>query len=75
MPALYELDVSNNPMSGALPRELMETEHLHVLAFEDTGLCEPGDAAFQAWLETLLEVRSTGAKCDAYRQFLPEVGR
>lgn len=75
MPTLYELDVSNNPLNGALPRELMETEHLHVLAFEDTGLCEPGDAAFQAWLETLSELRSTGAKCDAYRQYLPAVER
>ena len=50
--ALYSLDLSGNPdLEGELPRGLMELTELFVVNIEDTGMCAPGDAEFNQWLE------------------------
>ena len=50
--ALYSLDLSGNPdLEGELPKGLMELTELFVVNIEDTGMCAPGDAEFNQWLE------------------------
>jgi hypothetical protein len=46
--ALQRLNLGRNPLSGPLPRSLMNLP-LESFWFEDTSLCEPGDAEFQGW--------------------------
>ena len=46
---LNALNISGNDLSGSLPLELMNL-NLSTFNFTDTILCEPLDAAFQAWL-------------------------
>ena len=48
---LQELDLSDNYFSGSLPFSLVNLTHLQRLYLENTQLCAPLDAAFQAWLE------------------------
>jgi hypothetical protein len=46
--ALQRLNLGRNPLSGPLPRSLMNLP-LESFWFEDTSLCESGDAEFQGW--------------------------
>ena len=59
---LRELHLSGNQLSGPLPRSLMGL-HLSVFHFGDTHLCEPPDAAFQAWLATIPDLERNGLVC------------
>jgi hypothetical protein len=58
-----------NQLSGALPRSLMNLQLVGLL-YDDTHLCEPPDAAFQAWLDSILVLERTGLSCKyAYLPF------
>ena len=49
--SLRSLELSNNTnMSGILPSSLLNLDNLVQLRLNDTGLCAPSDAGFQAWL-------------------------
>ena len=53
--SLQTLELSiNSELSGPLPGSLIGLEDLNRLNIEDTGLCAPVDAAFQAWLGGIL---------------------
>ena len=47
----------NAGLAGALPQSLTELDQLDELLASGTGLCAPGDAVFQAWLETVQKHR------------------
>ena len=62
--SLRELLLRDNPeMSGSLPATLTRLTSLETLQTHGTGLCAPSDAGFQAWLETVpnLRVAACGA--------------
>ncbi len=61
---LTGLFVDSNPLSGALPASLTNLD-LIAFHFNDTGLCEPPDAAFQAWLASIPSLQRTDVKCGA----------
>ena len=63
LPNLQELKLNNNQFSGALPGTLTNLANLDTLWFHDTDLCEPPDAAFQAWLDGISDLNSTGVIC------------
>ena len=63
MYSLTRLLLDRNQLSGPLPQDLKEL-NLEQFYFADTALCEPSDAVFQAWLSSILDVQSTGVKCD-----------
>ena len=67
---LRSLDLGNNQLSGALPRSLMNLS-LYTFRFWSTGLCEPADAAFQAWLSSISDLQRTGVLCGSWRVLLP----
>jgi hypothetical protein len=52
----------DTPLSGALPASLTKL-HLQTFTFHRTGLCEPGDAAFQSWLASIPSLGRTGVIC------------
>jgi hypothetical protein len=54
--------VNDNPLSGALPQTLKNVA-LREFWFQNTNLCEPPDAAFQAWLASIQDLHSTNVKC------------
>ena len=56
---LQYLYLNNNQLSGSLPVSLEKLTHLQYFYFNATSLCEPGDAAFQAWLNTIPHVDGT----------------
>jgi len=49
-------------LSGALPASLMNLD-LDWFSFQATNLCEPPDAAFQAWLAAIPHLQRTGVLC------------
>ncbi|MYK68350.1 MAG: hypothetical protein F4020_01920 [Gammaproteobacteria bacterium] len=59
---LTRLSVGWNPgLAGPLPMELTKLR-LKLFYWVNTGLCAPGDAAFQAWLATIEDHRG-GPTC------------
>ena len=50
---LQHLDVQSNPLSGSIPHTYMALPNLLNLITQGTGLCQPPDAAFQAWFGSL----------------------
>ena len=62
---LSSLVLSDNPLSGSLPLSLTNLTSLRFFVFENTDLCEPSDSTFQAWLQGIDTVRSTGVTCTA----------
>jgi hypothetical protein len=46
-----------------MPCSLMNLQQLDEFLFDDTGLCEPNDAAFQAWLDGIDYISSTEQVC------------
>ncbi|MYC14275.1 MAG: hypothetical protein F4Y39_11165 [Gemmatimonadetes bacterium] len=59
---LTKLRLDNNAfLAGALPQSLTGLTKLEQLFFENTGLCAPLDAAFQAWLQSIAE--TNGSNC------------
>ena len=51
---LRALNVRDNPLSGGIPHAYMAINSLIYLETEGTGLCLPPDAAFQAWIGTVI---------------------
>ena len=70
---ITSLVISNNRLSGSLPRSLMALHALNFLAFDNTHICEPGDAEFQTWLASIPDLRETRVVCRF--TFLPLVVR
>ncbi len=67
---LQGLILSSNQLSGALPRSLMNLHLLNFLHYNNTHLCEPADAAFQDWLDSITSLQRTGVSCKyAYLPF------
>lgn len=54
---LQALYLSDNALTGMLPRNFMRLANLQELHFDGQDLCAPGDAAFQAWLDGIPDVR------------------
>ena len=50
---LTALHLHDNAFTGRLPRSLMQLTNLRVLHFIRSGLCAPGDDAFQMWLNNI----------------------
>jgi hypothetical protein len=59
---LQYLVVNDTWLSGALPQELTALSLL-TFHFHSTSLCEPPDAAFQAWLASIPGLIRTGVLC------------
>ncbi len=57
------LTVAENELAGPIPTELIDLP-LTRFVWEDTGLCAPTDPKFQAWLETIRDMRG-GPTCFA----------
>ena len=62
---LEHLVLRGNPLSGPLPQSLTQLSALKWLDIDRTGVCVPSDAAFQAWLATIVDFRSSGFTCGA----------
>ena len=61
---LTSLSLSENELTGEFPPELTELTNLTFLYFyNNAGLCAPADAAFQEWLQAVINV--SGPTCDA----------
>ena len=59
---LKELNFHQNAsLKGPLPQSLTRLTKLEKFRFEDTGLCAPLDAAFQAWLQGI--ATTSGSNC------------
>ncbi len=56
------LRIDHNPLDGALPYEWMRLA-LNTFSFQETGLCEPSNAAFQNWLASIANLQRTGNLC------------
>ena len=59
---LTALLLQENALSGSLPLSLANLSHLSRLFFDGQEVCAPLDPAFQAWLDSLIDVR--GPNCD-----------
>jgi len=60
---LQEIYLNSNPSLGYnLPRGLLALP-LERLYYDHTGLCEPGDTAFQSWLGSIPYLGRTGTFC------------
>jgi hypothetical protein len=59
---LRRLWIDHNPLDGALPYEWMRLA-LTTFAFQETGLCEPSNTAFQNWLASITNLQRTGNPC------------
>ena len=70
MTRLQVLELSSNDLIGAIPKNLQQLSKLTSLDIQHTNLCVPADAAFQAWLDTLTEFRTSGLVCDGTRRVL-----
>ncbi len=57
---LQGLFLRDNPLSGTLPLSLINLTNLTSFWFDNTNLCEPIDDTFQAWLQGINELLSTG---------------
>jgi hypothetical protein len=54
--------LGDNAFEGVLPSG-MTGLNLSVLHFENTSICEPADAGFQAWLDSIDDLSQTGFIC------------
>ncbi len=60
---LRRLCLDNNPdLSGPLPSTLVNLK-LDYFSYNNTAVCAPGDAAFQAWLRSIPKVVGNGRTC------------
>ena len=63
--SLDKLDINSNPdLTGSLPSNLTNLT-LNSFWFGSTGLCEPDDPAFQAWINTIPDLYQTGVLCSS----------
>jgi hypothetical protein len=56
------LQISGNPLFGPLPETLTNLNNQQFW-FDRTNLCEPPDETFQAWLDTIADLQSSGNVC------------
>ncbi len=70
---LEYFSLSENPLSGPLPNNLKNLP-LYLFYFQNTGLCEPSDLAFQTWLNYIDYVKSTDILCTIPVVIPPEGG-
>ena len=66
--SLQSLQLRSNELTGAIPKNLQELSALTHLGIKHTDVCEPTDAAFQAWLDTLTLFTTSGIVCDGTRR-------
>ena len=71
---LEQLYLSGNPLTGPLPQSLTNLT-LSWFSFQGTNLCEPPNAAYQAWLTGIGNLNRTGTICDWQTFYLPMVLR
>jgi len=60
---LTNLGLYDNGFTGSLPMSLMNLTRLQELDYKNTSLCEPQDAAFQAWLTAIPKLTGTNTAC------------
>lgn len=60
---LRRLHAAGNPLSGPLPASMTALNRLWSADLRNTGLCEPGDAAFQAWRAGVRYWQGPGLVC------------
>lgn len=65
---LTNLTLNHNQLTGALPDSFTQLTELEFLQFENTELCEPIDAAFQSWLESIPFLGRTNIRCEELEQ-------
>jgi subtilisin-like proprotein convertase family protein len=65
---LSSLVISGNELDGSLPLSLSGLD-LQTFWYEDTNLCEPVNPVFQAWLESIPNLRALNQPCQ--RVYLP----
>ena len=56
---LIQLGLSSNQLSGSLPVSFENLTYLQYFEFADTNLCEPSDAPFQSWLNSIPSMQGT----------------
>ncbi len=61
--SLRYLFLCHNQLEGPLPHDLINLDLLEMFTFCETQLCEPQDAAFQAWLASIPYVERSGLIC------------
>ncbi|OQY44950.1 MAG: hypothetical protein B6242_11570 [Anaerolineaceae bacterium 4572_78] len=62
---LRDFKINNNPnLSGSLPLGLQNNAGMTHFYFNNTQLCEPQDADFQAWLGGVSNVQDSGIACE-----------
>ena len=67
---LWALILRNNQLIGSIPLSFVNLINLDGFSYENTGLCEPNDASFQAWKSTVSSWSGTGFRCEL-SVFLP----
>ena len=60
--SLRSLRIDHNPLDGALPNGWTRLT-LNWFSFQETGLCEPSDMAFQDWLASIPNLQRTANTC------------
>ena len=62
LPGLAVLNLSHNQFTGELPASLTQLTTMYALHWDESGLCAPADAGFQAWLAGVRE--TSGPTCE-----------
>ncbi len=57
---LTDLFLHDTPLSGTLSLSLINLTMLNAFWFDNTDFCEPSEPNFQAWLQGIRDLRSTG---------------
>ncbi len=57
---LTQLRIGSNLLTGTLPQSLVNLSMLTGFHFQGTSLCESADPAFQAWIQGLTDLQSSG---------------
>jgi len=60
----------SNQLTGAIPAEFTSLHSLYRFHFYDTALCEPQEAAFQAWIRGVSYWSGTGVLCPSQENLL-----
>ncbi len=60
---LQDLELSDTLLFGPIPQNLTKL-NLARFVFNDTALCEPPEAGFQAWLASIDDLQTTGVICN-----------
>ena len=69
---LTSLSLNNTALSGTLPLSLTNLSKLETFWYDNTDLCEPFDPAFQTWLKSINNLRSSGCTLEIPSKFALE---